>query len=72
MRRSIWSPWSRVRSRPSCAARDRGGTVKCGQTIARIGSSGNVSRPQLHFEIRKGTRAVNPTGLLGPQRAAAG
>ena len=53
-------------------ARDRGGTVTCGQTIARIGSSGNVSRPQLHFEIRKGTRAVNPTRLLGPQRAPAG
>jgi murein DD-endopeptidase MepM/ murein hydrolase activator NlpD len=49
----------------------RGDTVKRGQVIARIGSSGNVATPQLHFEIRKGARSVDPTRLLGPQRAAA-
>ena len=48
----------------------RGDTVKRGQVIARIGSSGNVATPQLHFEIRKGARSVDPTRLLGPQRAA--
>ncbi|MDJ0945238.1 MAG: peptidoglycan DD-metalloendopeptidase family protein [Kiloniellales bacterium] len=47
----------------------RGQTVKRGQMIARVGSSGNVARPQLHFEIRKGARAVDPTRLLGPQDA---
>jgi murein DD-endopeptidase MepM/ murein hydrolase activator NlpD len=50
----------------------RGQTVTRGQPIARIGSSGNVATPQLHFEIRKGTRSVDPTRFLGPQRAAAG
>ncbi len=50
----------------------RGDTVKRGQVIARIGSSGSVATPQLHFEIRKGARSVDPTRLLGPQRAAAG
>jgi murein DD-endopeptidase MepM/ murein hydrolase activator NlpD len=50
----------------------RGQTVRRGQPIARIGSSGNVATPQLHFEIRKGTRSVDPTRFLGPQRAAAG
>ena len=49
----------------------RGDTVKRGQVIARIGSSGNVATPQLHFEIRKGARSVDPTRFLGPQRAAA-
>jgi murein DD-endopeptidase MepM/ murein hydrolase activator NlpD len=49
----------------------RGQTVTRGQPIARIGSSGNVATPQLHFEIRKGTRSVDPTRFLGPQRAAA-
>ena len=39
----------------------RGDRVRRGQTIARVGSTGNVSRPQLHFEIRKGDEAVNPT-----------
>lgn len=50
----------------------RGQKIKRGQVIARVGSSGNVSTPQLHFEIRKGARAVNPTRLLGRQSASAG
>ncbi len=48
----------------------RGETVRRGQTIARVGSTGNVAQPQLHFEVRKGTRAVDPTRLLGRQSAA--
>lgn len=38
----------------------RGDTVKRGQVIARLGSTGHVSVPQLHFEIRKGAKAVDP------------
>ena len=38
----------------------RGDTVKRGQVIARLGSTGHVSLPQLHFEIRKGAKAVDP------------
>ena len=49
----------------------RGQTVQRGQAIAHIGSSGNVATPQLHFEIRKGTRSVDPFRFLGPQQAAA-
>ena len=44
--------------------------VKRGEPIARIGSSGNVAQPQLHFEVRKGTRAVDPLDLLGPRPTA--
>jgi len=43
----------------------RGEKVKRGQAIARIGSTGNVSAPQLHFEIRKGTDPVDPLKYLG-------
>ena len=43
----------------------RGEKVKRGQTIAQIGSTGNVSAPQLHFEIRKGTDPVDPLRYLG-------
>jgi murein DD-endopeptidase MepM/ murein hydrolase activator NlpD len=43
----------------------RGEKVKRGQTIAQIGSTGNVSAPQLHFEIRKGTDPVDPLKYLG-------
>jgi murein DD-endopeptidase MepM/ murein hydrolase activator NlpD len=42
----------------------RGDTVKRGQTIARAGQTGNVSSPQLHFEIRKGSTPVDPTKFL--------
>lgn len=38
----------------------RGQKIKKGQVIAKVGSSGNVSSPQLHFELRKGRRAVDP------------
>jgi len=41
-----------------------GAQVKRGQMIAKAGSTGNVSSPQLHFEIRRGTRAVNPADYL--------
>ncbi len=42
----------------------KGERVSRGQVIARVGRSGNVDRPQLHFEIRKGSRAVDPRELL--------
>jgi len=42
----------------------RGDSVKRGQVIAKSGQSGNVSSPQLHFELRKGSTPVDPTGYL--------
>ena len=43
----------------------RGDTIKRGQVIARAGQTGNVTSPQLHFEIRKGSSPVDPTQYLG-------
>jgi len=37
-----------------------GDVVRRGQRIARVGRTGNITRAQLHFEIRKGRRAVDP------------
>jgi murein DD-endopeptidase MepM/ murein hydrolase activator NlpD len=42
----------------------RGSVVKRGQTIARVGRTGNVNKPQLHFELRRGDRAVDPRRYL--------
>ena len=42
----------------------RGDVVNRGQVIARVGSSGGVDAPQLHFEVRKGTVAVDPAQYL--------
>jgi len=39
----------------------KGDTVRRGQIIAKAGQSGDVSSPQLHFEIRKGSTAVDPS-----------
>ncbi|MFC7398844.1 peptidoglycan DD-metalloendopeptidase family protein [Chelatococcus sp. GCM10030263] len=42
----------------------RGEKVKRGQTIAKSGQTGNVSSPQLHFELRKGSTPVDPMSHL--------
>ncbi len=47
----------------------KGEQVTRGQLIARAGASGSVSEPQVHFEVRKGTRALDPLTVLGPQAA---
>ncbi len=41
-----------------------GDVVGRGEPIAEVGSSGDVSRSQLHFEIRKGTKPINPSMVL--------
>lgn len=38
--------------------------IKRGQVIAKSGQTGNVSAPQLHFEIRKGSAPVDPIPYL--------
>ena len=38
----------------------KGDVVKAGQSIGTVGSTGGVDSPQLHFEVRKGTQAMNP------------
>lgn len=42
----------------------RGAKVTKGQSIALAGSTGSVTTPQVHFEVRKGTKAVNPKSVL--------
>jgi murein DD-endopeptidase MepM/ murein hydrolase activator NlpD len=49
----------------------RGDKVSRGQTIAKAGATGSVSRPQVHFELRKGSRPVDPTKYMSDQAANA-
>jgi murein DD-endopeptidase MepM/ murein hydrolase activator NlpD len=42
----------------------RGDKVRRGQTLAHAGMSGSVSSPQVHFELRKGAKPVNPLDYL--------
>jgi murein DD-endopeptidase MepM/ murein hydrolase activator NlpD len=49
---------------------NRGDYVQKGQIIGYAGQTGDVTSPQLHFEIRKGVAPVNPHTLLASNRAA--
>src|SRR5207244_4973649 len=44
----------------------RGDPVSRGQAIAKVGTTGGVSEPQLHFELRRGKQPVDPRWLLAP------
>lgn len=45
---------------------DRGAEVQRGQQIGRVGQTGSVASPQLHFELRQAGRAVDPRTMLPP------
>ncbi|MEX2642030.1 MAG: LysM peptidoglycan-binding domain-containing M23 family metallopeptidase [Acetobacterales bacterium] len=45
---------------------ERGAVVRRGQAIALAGTTGNVSNPQVHFEVRKDGRPVDPLRVLAP------
>lgn len=42
----------------------RGDPVKRGQTIGTAGMTGSVTAPQVHFELRKGAKPVNPLDYM--------
>lgn len=44
--------------------KNEGDPVKQGEVIAKVGATGNVTGPHLHFEIRKEDRFVNPDLVL--------
>ncbi|WP_244505637.1 M23 family metallopeptidase [Methyloceanibacter stevinii] len=49
----------------------RGDKVSRGQVIAKAGTSGTASQPQVHFELRKGSRPVDPTQYMSSMAAQA-
>jgi murein DD-endopeptidase MepM/ murein hydrolase activator NlpD len=49
----------------------RGDKVSRGQVIAKAGTSGSVPEPQVHFELRKGSRPVDPTQYMSSMAAQA-
>ena len=42
----------------------KGEAVKRGQIIAKSGATGDVTSPQLHFQLRKGEQPIDPIKLL--------
>lgn len=49
----------------------RGQQVRRGQAVAKVGSTGGVDEPQLHFEIRRNRKAIDPVTLLPRSGATA-
>ena len=47
----------------------KGDTLQQGDVIGYVGRTGNVTSPQLHFGMRRGSQPVNPTSVL-PQQVA--
>lgn len=56
--------WMTVYAHMDSMSVRRGARVSVGQKIGTVGETGKVDRPQLHFEIRKGTKAYNPSSYL--------
>jgi murein DD-endopeptidase MepM/ murein hydrolase activator NlpD len=56
--------WITAYAHLSKTAVKRGQKVNKLDTIAEVGSTGNVSSPQLYFGLRKGRDAVNPENYL--------
>lgn len=42
----------------------RGDKVKRGQVVAKAGKSGQIDQPQVHFELRQGSKPVDPTPFM--------
>ena len=42
-----------------------GQQLQAGEALGRVGTSGNVARPQLHFEVRRDGKPIDPLKVLG-------
>jgi murein DD-endopeptidase MepM/ murein hydrolase activator NlpD len=42
----------------------RGDKINRGQVIAKAGKTGSVDQPQVHFELRQGSKPVDPTPYM--------
>lgn len=56
--------WMTVYAHMDSMSVRRGARVSVGQKIGTVGATGKVDQSQLHFEIRKGTKAYNPSSYL--------
>ena len=55
---------------PTALVVARGDFVARGQVIGYVGQTGDVTKPQLHFEIRSATTPVNPHSYLAAATAS--
>ncbi len=56
--------WTSAYAHADSMAVKRGDGVRQGQTIGEVGDTGSVNEPQLHFELRRHDRAIDPKTLV--------
>ena len=56
--------WTSAYAHADSVSVKRGDKVKRGERIGSVGSTGSVTKPQLHFELRKHDRAIDPKPRL--------
>ncbi len=56
--------WVTAYGHMASMAVQKGATVARGQPIGAVGQTGSVTCPQLHFEVRQGSKPVDPTPFL--------
>lgn len=56
--------WVSAYAHNSSLSVQRGDAVNKGQMIAKAGDTGSVSEPQIHFELRRNSKPVDPLPLL--------
>ncbi len=59
---STWTLYGHIRN--GGLAVQKGDTVRRGQKVAEVGSTGRSTGNHLHFEVRKNGMAVDPTAYL--------
>lgn len=57
------SGWTTVYAHAQRILVKKGDVVLQGQSIAKVGSSGDVTGPHLHFEVRRNDRPIDPLSL---------
>jgi LysM repeat protein len=60
--------WVSIYGHNSASLVTEGQQVARGQPIAKVGASGRVDKPQLHFELRRGVLPRDPAQLLPPRK----
>jgi len=56
--------WMTAYAHASIRLVQRGDKVRRGQVIGRVGRTGSVAKPQLHFELRRNNEPVDPRSYL--------
>ncbi len=59
--------WMTAYAHMDTIAVQRGQTVRRGDRLGTVGDTGGAAGPQLHFELRHGTQALNPEAFLERQ-----